>query len=202
MEETDKRMSIISELSLWQQLLLGGLALLSFVYVFYFKIWVTLAAGSDLVFVAALAVAVASVAVPVLFEITAAGLVDRSALPEALLAADEKVAAVEALPSELIERALAQLGYEPEDDIVAELDPGPGPFESRIRPSVEALVAAVLRAASFLTSTLLLLMALALRSSTSTARALQGLSRRTGELEKRLAENQEVSIESESGRLP
>jgi hypothetical protein len=41
-------------------------------------------------------------------------------------------------------------------------NPMPGPFESRIRPSVEALLAVVLRASSFLTSSLLLLMALAL----------------------------------------
>jgi hypothetical protein len=180
-------MSMVSELSLWQQLLLGGLALLSFVYVFYFKIWVTLAAGSDLVFVAALTVAVTSIAVPGLFDLAATTLVDRSALPEALQVADEKVASIEALPGELIERALAKLGYETEEEIAEELDPGPGPFESRIRPSVEALVAVVLRASSFLTSTLLLLMALALRSSTSTARALQNLSRRTEQLEERLA---------------
>jgi len=176
-------MSIVSELSIWQDLLLGGLALLSFVYVFYFKIWVTLAAGSDLVFIAALGVAVASIAVPGLFDLAAKGLVDRSALPEALAAADGKIAAIQALPSELIEKAFAQLGYEAEDPVEQEIEPGPGPFESRIRPSVEALVAVVLRTSSFVISTLLLLMALALRSSTATARALQNLSRRTDELE-------------------
>ena len=192
---------MVSELSLWQQLLLGGLALLSFVYVFYFKIWVTLAAGSDLVFVAALAVAVSSIAAPGLFDRAAKGLVDRSALPEALIAADEKVAAIEALPSELIERALAQLGYETEEEISTELDPGPGPFESRIRPSVEALVAVVLRVSSFLISTLLLLLALALRSSTSTARALQDLSRRTDDLEEQLAGRDGGSVASDRGIL-
>ena len=186
-------MSMAPELMFWQQLLLAGLALISFIYVFYFKIWVTLAAGSDLVFVAALAVAIASIAVPSLFDVAAAQLVDRSALPEALNAADEKVAAIEALPGELIDRALAKVGYEPDDEIddeqqiLAELDTGPGPFESKIRPAVEALVAVVLRTASFLISTLLLLMALALRSSTSTARALQNLVHRTDDLERRLA---------------
>ncbi len=190
-------MSIVSELSLWQQLLLGGLALLSFVYVFYFKIWITLAAGSDVVFIAALAVAVASIAAPGLFALAAAGLVDRSALPEALNAADEKMAAIEALPGELVDRALAKLGYESEEPIGEEVDPGPGPFESRIRPSVEALVAVVLRVSSFVISTLLLLLALALRSSTSTARAIQNLSRRTEELEGALSERGAGPISAE-----
>ena len=203
--EKRETMSIVSELALWQQLLLAGLALISFVYVFYFKIWVTLAAGSDLVFVAALAVAVASIAVPNLFEFAATWLVDRSALPEALLAADAKVAAVEALPGELIERALAKLGVEPEEnpdvETGARTEPEPGPFESRIRPSVEALVAVVLRASSFLTSTLLLLMALALRSSTSTAKALQTLGHRMNDLERQLPGRELDSIESDPGIL-
>jgi len=83
---------------------------------------------------------------------------------------------------------LAKLGYEtdPEEEPLPE--PGPGPFESKIRPSVEALVSVVLRTASFFTATLLLLLALALRSSTSTARALQKLALRTDALEARLTE--------------
>ena len=164
-------MSIVSELAVWQELLLLSLALLSLLYVFYFKIWVALAAGSDLVFAAALAVAIASVATPVLFDRVATALVDRSSLPEALTSADEKVAAIESLPGELIDRALAKLGYEPDPEEEPLSEPGPGPFESKIRPSVEALVSVVLRTTSFFTATLLLLMALALRSSTSTARA-------------------------------
>jgi hypothetical protein len=182
-------LSTIPELNFWQQLLLAGLALISFVYVFYFKIWVTLAAGSDLVFVLALGVASASVAAPTLFEAAATRLVERSALSSALVAADQKVTAIEALPRDLIDRALLKLGYEPdpkdsETNAFAE-NPGLGPFESRIRPSVEALVASVLRAAGFVISTLLLLMALTLRASTSTARALQSLARRTANLEDR-----------------
>jgi hypothetical protein len=189
----------VSDLSLWQQLLLLGLAVMSFVYVFYFKIWVTLAAGSDLVFATALAVAIASVAAPGLFDQASAALVDRSALPEALVAADQKVAAIEALPSTLIDRALAKLGYEPDSvtSMITDENPMPGPFESRIRPSVEALLAVVLRASSFLTSSLLLLMALALRSSTSTARALHTLSQRTDALEA----DSHASIEPDRGIL-
>lgn len=180
-------MSIVPELAVWQELLLLGLGLLSLVYVFYFKIWVALATGSDLIFAVALATAVASVAAPILFDRASTALVDRSSLPEALTSADQKVAAIEALPRELIDRALAKIGYEadPEEDPLE--DPGPGPFESTIRPSVEALVSFVLRAASFFTAALLLLMALALRSSTSTARALQNLTLRTNALEARLS---------------
>jgi hypothetical protein len=183
--------SIVSELAVWQELLLVALAILSLVYVFYFKIWLALAAGSDLIFAAALAVAVASVATPILFDRAAIVLVDRSSLPEALTTADEKVAAIESLPSELIDRALAKLGYEPdpEEEPLPEAKPGLGPFESRIRPSVEALVSFVLRTGSFFTAALLLIMALALRSSTSTARALQNLSLRTDELEAQLSES-------------
>lgn len=182
-------MSITSELALWQQFLLLGLALISLIYVFYFKIWVAIARGSDLIFAAALAVAIASVAAPGLFDRLSEAIVDRSALPEALISADEKVAAIESLPGELIDRALAKIGYEPdpEEELVPEPEPTPGPFESKIRPSVEALVAVVLRASSFFTATVLLLMALALRSSTSTARTLHALSLRTEALEARLA---------------
>lgn len=194
-------MSIESGLAIWQELLLLGLAFLSLLYVFYFKIWAALAAGSDLVFAAALAVAVASVAAPVPFDRAATMLVDRSALPDALSSADEKVAAIESLPGELIERALANLGYEPNPELTPPLEAGPGPFEAKIRPSVEALVSTVLRIASFFTATLLLLMALALRSSTSTARALQRLSSRTDALEARL---EETPTESRPGaeRIP
>jgi hypothetical protein len=180
--------SIVPELAIWQELLLLVLGLLSLVYVFYFKIWVALATGSDLIFAAALALAVASVAVPILFDRASTTLVDRSSLPEALTSADQKVAAIEALPGELIERALAKLGYEADPEEEPLEAPGPGPFQATIRPSVEALVSFVLRTASFFTAGLLLLMALALRSSTSTARALQTLTRRTDALETRLIE--------------
>lgn len=179
-------MLVVSELAGWQIVLLLGLALLSLLYVFYFRIWVALATGSDLVFAAALVMAVASVLTPPLFDHAAATLIDRSPLPEALTRADEKIAAIESLPGELIDRALAKLGYEPEPEELTSPERGPGPFESQIRPSVEALVSTVLRVASFVIATFSLLMALALRSSTSTARALHELSLRTEALEARL----------------
>lgn len=173
---------MIPEFALWQQIALAGLALLSLVYVFYFRIWTALAVASDLLFAAALAGCIASVAIPPIFEAGARRAVDVSPLPEALLKADAKVAALESLPRELIRKALERVGYDA-DDAGLEADtavapPTPGPFESRVRPAVEELVAVILRAASCAASLFLLLMALALRSSTATARELAALGRR------------------------
>jgi len=184
----------MSELAIWQELVLVCLALLALFYVFYFKIWVALATGADFIFVAALIVAVASIATPVVLDRVATALVDRSSLPAALSTADEKVAAIESLPGELIDRALSKLGYEPEPETEPLLEPGPGPFESKIRPSVDALVSFVLRSAGFFTATILLLMALSLRSSTSTATAMQNLSLRTTALEVQLSEARLISL--------
>ena len=121
---------MVSDLALWQQIVLLALAVVSLVYVFYFKIWVAIAAGSDLIFAAALALAIASVAVPVIFEELSTTLVDRSALPQALASADARVAAIESLPRDLLERALRKLGYEPEareEILPAPAEPEPGP---------------------------------------------------------------------------
>lgn len=174
---------MISDLALWQEIALAILAFLSAIYVFYFRIWVALATGSDLLFVAALVVCVASVAAPRLFDLTAQHLVDASPLPEALIDADAKVAALEALPSELVNRALKKIGYEREADLAVPT-PEPGPFETRIRPAVEALVAVMLRTASATSSFFLLLMALALRSSTSTAREMHQLASRLDQIDR------------------
>jgi hypothetical protein len=177
-----------AELALWQEFLLVGLALTSFVYVFYFRIWIALATGSDLVFAFALGVAVTSVATAAPFDWAGFELVERSSLPQALESADQQLAAIEALPGELIDRALAHLGVEPE--VVTDTPDWdvPGPFEANIRPSVEALVSVVLRGMSFLCASLLLLIALAMRSSTSTARAMQGVAARAEALEHQVAE--------------
>jgi len=176
---------MFTELALWQQICLFGLALLSAVYVFYFRIWIALATGSDVLFAAALVVCVASIAVPDLFDIGARRAVDMSPLPGALFDADAKVAALEALPGRLVARALDQLGYEHENEneIGPESAATPGPFESRVRPAVEALVALLLRATSCVASFFLLLTALALRSSTATARELHHLTRRLDRLD-------------------
>jgi hypothetical protein len=174
---------MFSELALWQEVALVGLALLSAVYVFYFRIWVALATGSDLLFTISLAVCIASIAAPAIFDLGARYAVDASPLPEALLEADAKVAALEALPGVLIDRALQKIGYEREAEaLLAEAAPAPGPFENQIRPAVESLIAFLLRATSSISSFFLLLMALALRSSTSTAREVHELSTRLDRL--------------------
>jgi len=178
-----------TQLALWQELLLLGLAALSLVYVFYFRIWLALAIGSDVLFAVALGLALSSVAAPALFERASTDLVDRSPLPAALADADSKVAAIEALPQNLIDRALAQIGYEPEPDGEAappEEAPPPGPFVASIRPSVEALVSTVLRFASFVCGSFLMLTSLAMRSSTMTARKLQQFGKRIEDLESAL----------------
>jgi hypothetical protein len=179
--------------ALWQQIALVALALLSLVYVFYFKIWVALAIASDLLFVSALAVCLASVAAPPLFDGGARFIVDSSPLPEALAEADARVKELETLPSRLIARALEKVGYEPDpepdvgtaESIDMEPEPQriPGPFESRVRPTVDSLVGGVLRVASGTAAFLLLLLALALRSSTATARELRALGIRLDALE-------------------
>ncbi len=170
--------NMVSELALWQEISLFVLVLLSAIYIFYFRIWIALAAGSDLLFVAALLGCIACIAVPRLFEEGGRRVVGASTLPAALQDLDARVAALEALPGELIDRALAQVGYERESGSDEEAAAGPGPFESRVRPAVEALVAFVLRATSLIASLFMLLLALALRSSTAAAREIHKLSAR------------------------
>ena len=112
---------------------------------------------------------------PGLFDGGASRLVDQSPLPQALESADTRVAQLEDLPGHLIDRALESIGYEPVPALDPPELPEPGPFEVHVRPAVDALVAILLRATSFVCSTLLLLLALSLRSSTSTARELRKL---------------------------
>ncbi len=245
-------------LSLWQSLLLLGLGGVAVVYVAYFRIWVAFAIASDLLFVLALALGATSIVTDEPFERAAHALIERSPLPEALSAADARVAALAALPSELIDAALERLGLdglfeetaEEPGDAAAEaaeaaveaateaddaggrkdrpeggtegrpdrgrpgleatpfpaptrpssdtpdpaalaareaaLAPLDGPFTRSIRPSVQAILAMVLRGASFVTSGLLVFLSLATRASTTTARRLRQLSVRVEELESRL----------------
>ncbi len=187
---------MMSHLSLLQELLLLGLVALSLIYVLYFRIWLALAIGSDVVFAAALGLAVAAISAPGVFHSASTALIDRSPLPTALRDADARVAAIEALPRNLIDRALAQIGYSPEpveDNSDLEPTPPPGPFVSAIRPSVEALVSTVLRFASFACGSFLMLTSLAMRSSTTTARRLQLFSVRIERLESALTPTDSVS---------
>ena len=176
-----------TQLSLGQIFLLASVGGLTLLYVFYFRIWLALAIGSDLLFVAALAATVASIAIPAPFALASADLVGRSPLPGALDAADARVAQLEALPSTLLHDALEGLGFEPEPLPAAPSPAPPGPFTSRVRPSVETLVALTLRGCAFACAGFLMLTALATRSSTTTARRLRDLTIRIEALERERA---------------
>ena len=178
-----------SQLSLWQELLLLGTGLLSLVYVFYFRIWLALAISSDVLFAMSVALVVATIATPSLFDGIAHAVVERSPLPSALEDADARVAAFAALPGEMIDAALAKVGLEPDPEVATdsqELDGGPmepGPIVSTLRPPVESLIAVTIRVSTFIGSGFLLLLSLATRASTTTARRLHTLAARVDELE-------------------
>ena len=178
-----------SQLSLWQELLLLGTGLLSLVYVFYFRIWLALAISSDVLFAISVALVVATIATPSLFDGIAHAVVERSPLPSALEDADARVAAFAALPGEMIDAALAKVGLEPDPEVATdsqELDGGPmepGPIVSTLRPPVESLIAVTIRVSTFIGSGFLLLLSLATRASTTTARRLHTLAARVDELE-------------------
>ena len=178
-----------SQLSLWQELLLLGTGLLSLVYVFYFRIWLALAISSDVLFAMSVALVVATIATPSLFDGIAHAVVERSPLPSALEDADARVAAFAALPGEMIDAALAKVGFEPDPEVATdsqELDGGPmepGPIVSTLRPPVESLIAVTIRVSTFIGSGFLLLLSLATRASTTTARRLHTLAARVDELE-------------------
>jgi hypothetical protein len=178
-----------SQLSMWQELLLLGTGLLSLVYVFYFRIWLALAISSDVLFAISVALVVATIATPSLFDGIAHAVVERSPLPSALEDADARVAAFAALPGEMIDAALAKVGFEPDPEVATdsqELDGGPmepGPIVSTLRPPVESLIAVTIRVSTFIGSGFLLLLSLATRASTTTARRLHTLAARVDELE-------------------
>jgi len=180
---------IASQLSLWQELLLLGTGLLSLVYVFYFRIWLSLAISSDVLFAISVALAVSTIATPSLFDGIAHAVVERSPLPSALEDADARVAAFAALPGEIIDAALAKVGLEPDPEVATDaqrLDGRqmePGPIVSTLRPPVESLIAVTLRVSTFIGSGFLLLLSLATRASTTTARRLHTLAARVDELE-------------------
>lgn len=178
-----------SPLSHGQELLLITLAILSAVYVFYFKIWLPLAIGSDILFCLALATSVASVVAPGLFETLSRSIIEQSPLPQALHRADAQIAQLASLPSDLIDKALTRIGYSSAEDVdVESSEPAvsglvdsidvPGPFTTAVRPSVESLVGGVLRGAGFFCGGVLMVTSLAMRSSTTTARRLRELTDR------------------------
>jgi len=243
-------MSTSVSLSMGQSILLSGLAVIALVYVAYFRIWTALAVASDLLFAVALTVCVISVVAPGVFDVVSRAIIDRSPLPTALHEADAQVEALAALPGELIDRALEQIGFgddadegsaseaviEPpltpfetamasagptssttaipaippvppspgispgvpalgestdaipstgDDPLAGEAPPVEGFFTRSIRPSVEGLVALVLRGSTLVVSGLLLILSLASRASTTTAKRLRALAERIDALEAR-----------------
>ena len=190
-------MTTTGQLALWQEGLLLGLAAISLLYVFYFRIWLALAVGSDLLFASAFVLTIASITYPPPFESAANALVVRSPLPQALSAADAKVVELQAMPRDLFRSALAKLGLEDEEEPIG-LEPpvnSPGPFVSAVRPSVDALVATSLRMTSFFCGSFLMLTSLAMRSSTTTARRLHAVSERIEALEHALRERTPAELE-------
>ncbi|MCA9505119.1 MAG: hypothetical protein H6748_00630 [Spirochaetaceae bacterium] len=202
-----------SELSLWQTALLGGIACAGLLYVLAFRLGPSSALLADGLFLIAFALAVASILTTAPFERAASALVEWTPLPGALRDLDEKVAAIESLPRELVERALARVGYspgepdaptaEPNASVVSERAtgrrPAPavdnagdatsaavearGPFEARVRPAVEGLVSSGLRGLGFVAGALSMLLALALRLATLALRRARRLSERITRLE-------------------
>jgi hypothetical protein len=176
----------MSELSIWQEIALMGLAALALFYVFIFRVWLTLATGADLLFVAALALCVSSIAFPHLFESGARRVVHASPLPGVLVSMDARIEALEALPGELVARALAKVGYESEPIEMPMATKVSGRLEANVRPAVEGLVALLLRFMAFGSSLFVLMICLALRSATTTSRQLQKLGARVDLLEAQL----------------
>ena len=154
-----------SPLSLWQELALLILGLLALCYALLFRIWQTQALVADGVFALAIAALVLVVAVPSSFDLAGVRLVEGSPLPEALGHADERAAALAALPGRLIDSALARIGFEPDEEemgatpeahveAIARDAPAKGWLSEQVRPSVDGLVALLVRIATGTTASL------------------------------------------------
>lgn len=173
---------MITDLYFWQWSMLVGLSLMGLYYVVHFRIWSDWLPTCDVLFIAAFAVVVASIAHPPFYQSLSSALINRSPLPEALATADARVVQIETMPGQLIRAALAKVGYE-SDEPEVELPAKPGPFESSIRPSIEALLMSVLRAAGFVCGTLLLWTTLALRAIGTKRIRLRAIAARVEALE-------------------
>lgn len=201
-------------LSLWQEFALAALGTLSLLYVLVFRVWTAEALGADLVFALAVAAAVATVAVPSLFDAGARQVVAFSPLPSALEEADARALALADLPGRLIDSALARLGFDSDEDdgtgatddtstgIIASesadmaTDAAFGPLSAHIRPSVEGLVALLLRVAAGAITMLTLALAILLRAVRGLARRLRRTRDRLDRLEVAL-----VTTDSETVRM-
>jgi hypothetical protein len=184
---------MINDLDIGQLSMLVGLSLFALYYVLHFRIWSDWFPVCDVLFVAALAVVVASIAQPIVYERLSNALIDRSPLPSALATADERVLQIETMPGQLIRAALARVGYESEESAAA-APAEPGPFASTIRPSVEALLMGVLRAAGFVCGTLLLWTTLALRAIGTRRIRLGAIAARVAALERAAGPDLQVPV--------
>lgn len=141
-------------LSPWQALLLLALASLGIWYATCFQIWTTRAPVHDALFLAALAVMVMAIAAPALFDSAARELVERSPLPAALDEVDDRARAIATLPDRLLDGARTRLGMDlppvqesNRDGLTSPESPSSasGILSARLRPSVDRLVALLLR---------------------------------------------------------
>lgn len=190
-------LSLSLSLSLWQEIALTALGLLSLSYALLFRVWSGHALGADGVFALAIAALVAAVAVPSVFDTAGSHIVEWSPLPEALGEADARAAELAALPGRLIDGALERLGFAPDAEEAPETEvggpPGAAPaaveaveagwLTARVRPSVDGLVALLLRLATAAIATLVLVLALLLRVVISLARRLRRIGDRLAALE-------------------
>ena len=186
-----------SPLSLWQEFALVGLAVVSFFYALVFRVWSGRGLAADAVFALAIAALVTVVIVPSVFDTAGAHIVEWSPLPEALDAADARTAELAALPGRLIDGALERLGFgsETEQGSADEIEQAPaeaGPdvpdaetgwLAAQVRPSVEGLVALLVRVATAAVAALVLLLAILLRIVTGLARRLRRIGERLEALE-------------------
>ncbi|MBB83296.1 MAG: hypothetical protein CL931_05730 [Deltaproteobacteria bacterium] len=189
-----------SSLSLWQEIALLILGLLALCYALLFRIWQTQALVADGVFVLAITALVLVVAVPSSFDLAGERLVEWSPLPEALGQADERAAALAALPGGLIDSALARIGFDPDEEETGatpethveaiETDaPAQGWLSEQVRPSVDSLVALLVRIATGTTASLVAVLALLLRIVTGLSRRLRRITERLEALEGAKASN-------------
>ncbi len=186
-----------SPLSFWQEFALVALGVVSFFYALVFRVWSGNGLAADGVFALAIAALVTVVSVPSAFDTAGAHVVEWSPLPKALAEADARTAELAALPGRLIDGALERLGLGPdpgeepadgvEEEAGATAAGGPAPetgwLAARVRPSVDGLVALLLRVAAAALASLVLLLAVLLRIVTSLARRLRRIGERLEALE-------------------
>ena len=197
-----------SQLSVWQEFALIALALFALSYAVLFRIWSFEALASDLVFSAALALLVAAIAFPTVFDKAGARIVEWSPLPRTLGEADERAADLAALPGRLIDGLLERIGFDrdveaPSEEATAiEAKTGEtGWLSTHVRPSVDGLVALLLRIATATIGGLVLVLALLLRIVTGLVRRLRRIGERLEALEasRRSADDEDRSLGTEAG---